>query len=123
MSFHHLYADLWKDRGTGSAHQRDREHLTLKISNIPAELCIHLLHMRDKLLALSFSFCLESWGRFVLVLGCELFGVVLFLFQFVKPFFWAEISQFCCLICLGRVTVSGNLELVQPGKAGLKMGW
>lgn len=72
VAFHVVYADVWKDRATGSAHQGDREHLTLKINKIPAELCSHLIHMHDKLLALSFSFHLECWWGFVLFFGCGL---------------------------------------------------
>lgn len=53
-AFHVVCADIWKDRGSGSAYQGDREHLTLKRNKIPAELCIHSLPMHDELLAFYF---------------------------------------------------------------------
>lgn len=93
VAFHVVYADIWKDRATGSAHQGDREHLTLKINKIPAELCSHLIHMHDKLLALSFSFHLECWWGFVLFFGCGL--LVWFFFpQLVKPSFRLKFHNF-----------------------------
>lgn len=62
VAFHVVYADVWKDRGTGSVHQRDGENLTLKTSEVPAELLyIHSLHMHDELLAFSVLFDLKNW--------------------------------------------------------------
>jgi len=75
----------------GFSHQGDREHLTSKRNKLRAELCIHLLHVHNELLALSFLFCLEGWWGFVLFFECGLLGGF---FQLVKPSFRQEFHSF-----------------------------